>query len=232
MTGNTRRLVAVILLVVTACTSTPEDAVTTTDRSASTTRFLALGDSYTIGQSVDPDERWPVHLARQLENSGFSFVDVQIVARTGWTASELAEGIDGADPAGPFDLVTLLIGVNNQFRGLDLDQYQAEFEALLERAVGFAGGDPSRVIVVSIPDWGVTPFAAGDSADIIATEIDAFNSVGEDGAIRAGAHWVDITAVSRSDEPGLVADYGLHPSGAQYQAWVDLILPVALQALG
>ncbi len=232
MTGSALRLAATILLVITACTSTPEDAVTTTDRSPSATRFLALGDSYTIGQSVDPDERWPVHLARQLENSGISFVDVQIVARTGWTTSELVEGIDGADPAGPFDLVTLLIGVNNQFRGLELDQYRAEFEGLVDRAIGFAGGDPSRVIVVSIPDWGVTPFAAGYSADIIATEIDAFNSVGEEEAIRVGAHWVDITAVSRSDEPGLVAGDGLHPSGAQYQAWVDLILPVALQALG
>ena len=161
MTGSALRLAATILLVITACTSTPEDAVTTTDRSPSATRFLALGDSYTIGQSVDPDERWPVHLARQLENSGISFVDVQIVARTGWTTSELVEGIDGADPAGPFDLVTLLIGVNNQFRGLELDQYRAEFEGLVDRAIGFAGGDPSRVIVVARD--GTTPAAARDA---------------------------------------------------------------------
>jgi lysophospholipase L1-like esterase len=153
MTGNELRLTVTILLAVTACTSTPEDAVTTTEGTQSA-RYLALGDSYTIGESVEPDERWPVQLARQLENSGLSFVDVQIVARTGWTTSELAQGVDGADPAGPFDLVTLLIGVNNQFRGLDLDEYRTEFEALVDRAVGFAGGDPERVIVVSIPDWG------------------------------------------------------------------------------
>ncbi len=232
MTGNVLRLAVTILLVVTACTSTPEDAVTTTEGTPSAVRYLALGDSYTIGESVGPDERWPVQLARQLENSGLSFVDVQIVARTGWTTSELAQGVDGADPAGPFDLVTLLIGVNNQFRGLDLDEYRTEFEALVDRAIGFAGGDPALVIVVSIPDWGVTPFAVGFGSDVIATEIDAFNTVGENGAIRAGAHWVDITEVSRSDEPGLVADDGLHPSGAQYQAWVNLILPVALQAMG
>ncbi len=232
MTGNVLRLAMTILLVGTACTSTAEDAVTTTEGTQSAFRYLALGDSYTIGESVEPDERWPVQLARQLENSGRSFVDVQIVARTGWTTSELAQGVDGADPAGPFDLVTLLIGVNNQFRDLDLDEYRTEFEALVDRAIGFAGGDPSRVVVVSIPDWGVTPFAAGLPSDVITTEIDAFNTVGEDGASRAGAHWVDITGVSRSDEPGLVADDGLHPSGAQYQAWVNLILPVALQAMG
>jgi len=232
MTGYVLRLAATILLVTTACTSTPEDAVTTTEGSQQAFRYLALGDSYTIGESVEPDERWPVQLARQLENSGFSLVDVQIVARTGWTTSELAQGVDGADPVGPFDLVTLLIGVNNQFRGLGLDEYRAEFEALVDRAIGFAGGDPSRVIVVSIPDWGVTPFAAGYPSDVIATEIDAFNDVGEAGAIRAGTHWVDITAISRSGQPELAADDGLHPSGAQYQEWVSLILPVALQAVG
>ena len=119
-------------------------------------RYLALGDSYTIGESVAATERFPVQLAQTLK-----MPEPQIIAKTGWTTDELNAAIDAADPKGPFDLVTLLIGVNNQYRGRDAEQYRGEFAALLKRAIRFAGGDAKKVIVVSIPDWGVTPFAEG-----------------------------------------------------------------------
>jgi lysophospholipase L1-like esterase len=120
-------------------------------------RFLALGDSYTIGEGVDEAERWPVRLADLLRERGVPVGDPEIIARTGWTTDELAAAIDDADPQGPYALVTLLIGVNNQYRGRDAEEYRAQLADLLRRAVGFAGGDASRVVVLSIPDWSPTP---------------------------------------------------------------------------
>jgi lysophospholipase L1-like esterase len=191
-------------------------------------RFLALGDSYTIGESVAPSDRWPSRLARALR-----IPEPQIIAKTGWTTDELSAAIDGADPKGPFDLVTLLIGVNNQYRGRSADEYRQQFAALLERAIGFAGGSAQRVVVVSIPDWGVTPYAAGRDRARIASEIDRFNAIGGQETARAGARWVDITPISRraAAEPTLIAPDGLHPSAAMYAEWVKLIEPVAAKAV-
>lgn len=196
-------------------------------------RFLALGDSYTIGERVAPDERWPEWLIARLRAEGFDLAPPEIVAVTGWTTDELSAGIDAADPQGPYDLVSLLIGVNNQYRRRDLDNYRNEFRTLLRRAVAFAGGDAGRVLVVSIPDWGGTPFAQDDdrSAAQIASEIDAYNAVARAEAGSAGARFVDITSLSRTDDLEYVADDGLHPSGAQYAAWTDRILPAARAAL-
>ncbi|HEX6083547.1 MAG TPA: SGNH/GDSL hydrolase family protein [Thermoanaerobaculia bacterium] len=196
------------VLLLASCTSVSE-----TPR-----RYLALGDSYTIGESVDVSERFPVQLARTL-NIG----EPQIIAKTGWTTDELNAAIDEADPQGPFDLVTLLIGVNNQYRGRSADEYRTQFAGLLQRAIGFAGGDASRVVVVSIPDWGVTPFAEGRDRAKIARELDQYNAINREEASRAGAKWVDITAISRRDDPALVAGDGLHPSGKQYAEWAKVI---------
>ena len=192
-------------------------------------RYLALGDSYTIGQSVEVSERWPVQLVRLLRDDGVIISDPEIVARTGWTTGELAAGIARANPAGRFDLVTLLIGVNNQFRGLDIEQYRKEFSELLQQSVNFAVEEPSHVIVVSTPDWGVTPFARGLDLDRIAREIDQFNSVAFEEAERAGAIFVDATGISRlaATQPNLLAPDGLHPSGVMYSQWVELIFPAA-----
>jgi lysophospholipase L1-like esterase len=196
-------------------------------------RFLALGDSYTIGEGVAEAERWPVQLAAQLRTHGLALADPQIIARTGWTTDELHTGIQQAHPQGPFDLVTLLIGVNNQYRGLSPQAYRQEFANLLDQAIAFAGGQPARVIVLSIPDWGVTPFAAGRDRAAIGATIDEFNTINRDVTLRAGAHYVDITGLSRkaADELTLLADDQLHPSGRQYAAWVAAVLPVAIQAL-
>lgn len=198
-----------------------------------TVRYLALGDSYTIGEGVAESARYPVQLADQLSAEGYA-VTVEIIARTGWTTAELQRGIDNRNPEGEYELVTLLIGVNNQFRQRSLDEYQMEFRQLLLRAIGYAGGDASRVIVLSIPDYGVTPFATGLRRELIAAEIDSFNAVNRQQSEALGARYVDITPISRragSDLSLLAAD-GLHPSGKMYGEWVDLLLPVAIDALG
>lgn len=195
-------------------------------------RFLALGDSYTIGESVDSAGRWPVQLARALRARKLNVGDPEIVARTGWTTDELAAGIEIAAPGGPYDLVSLLIGVNNQYRGRDSEKYRVEFRSLLAQAVQFAGGKASRVIVLSIPDWGVTPFASGRDRAKIAVEIDRFNAIGRAESTAAGAHWVDVTPASREAHDAWYAADGLHPTAAQYARWVQLAMDAATAALG
>ncbi len=195
--------------------------------------YLALGDSYTIGESVDSASRWPVQLARALSKEGIAVGEPVIVAQTGWTTDELAAGIEAADPAGTFDLVSLLIGVNNQFRGRELEEYRIQLLDLISRAVAFAGGDPGRVLVLSTPDWGVMPFADGRDRGRIASEIDAFNEVERREAERAGVRFVDIAWISReaAGAPELVAADGLHPSAAMYARWVEAALPTVLEMM-
>ena len=199
-------------------------------------QFLALGDSYTIGESVAPEERWPVQLGALLRAEGLNVGDPTIIATTGWTTDELSAAIARAKPQGAFDLVSLLIGVNNQYRGRGQDEYREQFAALLQRAIGFAGGNPARVLVLSIPDWGVTPFAARLERDpaAVAADIDAFNAINRAETERPGAHYVDVTPFSReaAHDPSLLADDGLHPSGRMYAEWARLALPAAREALG
>jgi lysophospholipase L1-like esterase len=196
-------------------------------------RILSLGDSYTIGESVDPSARWPVQLVEALRKRGLSVADPVIVARTGWTTSDLQAGIRQANPQGEYDLVTLLIGVNNQYRGGELAAYRTQLRSLLQQSVDFAGGNPRRVVVISIPDWGVTPFAAGLDRNRIRDEIDGFNEVNRQEAETAGAAYVDITTDSRRAAliPDLIAGDGLHPSEKMYASWVDLMLPEILGIL-
>ncbi|HNO95606.1 MAG TPA: GDSL-type esterase/lipase family protein, partial [Anaerolineales bacterium] len=152
-------------------------------------RYLALGDSYTIGESVEEAERFPNQLASLLANEGVT-VDVKIIARTGWTTDELWRGIQAEVVEPPYDMVSLLIGVNNQYRGRGLEEYREGFIFLLNKAIEYAGGDVKRVVVFSIPDWGVTPFAYGRDTTQIANEIDAFNKVNLEESTKAGAHYV------------------------------------------
>ncbi len=197
-------------------------------------RFLALGDSYTIGEGVGLNERWPMQLAARLRDGGIDIDELQIIARTGWTTDELSGAMDAAQFEPPYALVTLLIGVNNQYRERALDEYRKQFRGLLNRAVALAGGEPGHAIAISIPDWGVTPFARGEGRDAqaVAAQIDAFNAIAQTEAAARGAHWVDVTGISRDPQIRslLVAD-GLHPSGAQYSRWVDAIAPVAAEIL-
>ena len=195
-------------------------------------RYLALGDSYTIGESVPEGDRWPNQLVKLLNTQG-NPVDVTIIARTGWTTDELWKGIQATEIQPPYDLVSLLIGVNNQYRGYDLDEYREQFVFLLTKAVEYAGGDPDRVIVLSIPDWGVTPFASGRDQELIARQIDDFNAVNREESEKAGVHYVDVTPSSRQavDDAALLAPDGLHPSGKMYTIWAENVLPIALEIL-
>lgn len=198
-------------------------------------RYLALGDSYTIGEGVAEEQRWPIQLTGLLREAGFKLDHPTLIAKTGWTTDELNAAIDQAGLPGPYDLVSLLIGVNNQYRGRDADEYRAEFRALLKRAISIVGGSPAHVLVLSIPDWGVTPFAAQAGRDraMIATAIDRFNAINREETARAGAHYVDVTPISRqaaNDEAWLAED-GLHPSGVMYAEWARLAFSAALPAL-
>jgi lysophospholipase L1-like esterase len=195
-----------------------------------TLRILALGDSYTIGEGVSPQERWPVRLAERLRAEGLTVDEPRIIARTGWTTDELASSIESAELDTEYDLVTLLIGVNNQYRGRSVEEYREQFRQLLNRAVELAGGRPERVIVLSIPDWGVTPFAQGRDRAAIAEQIDAFNLVKQVETEESGAWYVDITPFSReaARDGSLLAGDGLHPSGRMYAAWAEMALPAAL----
>lgn len=198
-------------------------------------RYLALGDSYTIGEGIEPGRAWPAQLAGALRARGIAVADPRTIAATGWTTDELDAAIDAAAPDGDHGLVSLLVGVNNQYRGRGAKEYHAQFTGLLERATGFASGDPGRVLVLSIPDWGVTPFAAGSGRDTaaIAQEIDAFNAIAADRCRQRGVAFVDITAASRErgGEPGMLAADGLHPSAAMHAEWARLALPAAKKLL-
>ena len=185
--------------------------------------YLALGDSYTIGESVSEKERWPIQLVSALEPEGFTFEKVQIIARTGWTTDELMQGIASENPGENYDLVSLLIGVNNQYRGRSVDEFKVQFTSLLDLAIDFAGGNKDHVFVVSIPDWGVTPFAADRDGEKIATEIDLYNAAKKEICQQYGILYIPITDISREvqSDPDLVAADGLHPSGRMYGRWVD-----------
>lgn len=190
-------------------------------------RYLALGDSYTIGESVSATERWPVQLADTLSALGIPFQSPQIIARTGWTTDELQTALETSELNPPYDWVSLLIGVNNQYRGRSVTSFEPEFQALLEQAIEWSGNRPDRVFVVSIPDWGAMPFAAGRNREQIAQEINTYNEATQRICQNFKVHWIDITPISRQLEtyPEWVASDGLHPSGAQYSAWVNQIFP-------
>lgn len=194
-------------------------------------RYLALGDSYTIGEDVAEAQRWPMQLARALRAEGVDLDDPRIIATTGWTTDELSGAMDAAEPLGEWDFVTLLIGVNNQYRKRTVDDYRVDFDALLTRAIALAGGHAERVVVVSIPDWGVTPFAARDARGpaAIGREIDAYNAAARTIAASRHVAFVDITPVSRTRgaEPAMLAPDRLHPSGAMYALWTAQVQPVA-----
>ena len=198
--------------------------------------YLALGDSYTIGEGVAPEGRWPLQLAEALRGHGIDLAAPRIIATTGWTTDELASAMDAEEPLGNWDFVSLAIGVNNQYRGRSAGDYRGEFQDLLKRAIRLAGGRADRVLVLSIPDWGVTPFAReqGRDATQIAAELDAYNAEAAAVCDRLGVAFVDITPVSRErgSEAAMLADDGLHPSARMYTLWTERAVPVARRLLG
>jgi lysophospholipase L1-like esterase len=195
--------------------------------------FLALGDSYTIGQSVTTDERFPYQTARLLIAAGIPVKEPVIIATTGWTTGNLLSAVATNPPTNNYDIVTLLIGVNNQYQHRPLEEYKSEFTMLLNKAIGYANNNPLHVFVVSIPDYSVTPFASGLNMAQIAMEIDQFNAANKQITLAAGVHYIDITPISRqgATEPALQATDGLHPSGKQYGLWSQLLAPEIKAAL-
>ena len=192
-------------------------------------RTIALGDSYTIGEAVAPEQRWVEQWAARMTAAGHGIRQpVRVIARTGWTTDELAAEIARQTPLGRWDLCTLMAGVNNQYRGRPLVEYRAQFEALLETAIGLVGGRPQRVQVLSIPDWGRTPFGrqSGRDLDAVSAEIDAFNAAAGQACARHGAAFLDITALTRAHQAdtAMHAGDGLHPSAAMYALWADALL--------
>lgn len=200
-------------------------SVTAMAQSATNISYLALGDSYTIGESVDEQQRWPVQLAERLSSKGKPCLPPKIIATTGWRTDDLANAIAKENLKAEYGLVSLLIGVNNQYQGKSVDAYKPEFEELLKTAIKLAGGDKSKVFVVSIPDYGYTPFGK-PKQPAISSELDKFNAANKEIAERMGVRYVNITDISRKgfDDPSLVASDGLHPSGKQYSLWVERIL--------
>jgi lysophospholipase L1-like esterase len=195
-------------------------------------KYLALGDSYTIGESVDVLLKFPVQLIVRLNYEKIE-LDPKIIAKTGWTTDELLEAIEEEAPSDDFDLVTLLIGVNNQYRGRDVDNYRQEFQVLLNKAVEFAKAEKDRVIVLSIPDYGVTPFGQKKGQRAIAEEIDQYNAINREISEQAGVNYIDITEISREalTKRYLIAQDELHPSGEMYGLWVDKMMSLVLEIL-
>ncbi|WP_240047158.1 SGNH/GDSL hydrolase family protein [Hymenobacter nivis] len=195
---------------------------------------LALGDSYTIGEGADEADRWPVQLAGMAQQAGLGVQAPDFIARTGWTTAELQAAIVASgNHRTDYGLVSLLIGVNNQYRGQSPALYRTEFRQLLATAVQFAGGRPGRVVVLSIPDWGLSPFAHNRDATLIASQIDEFNEVAQEECRRARVAFVDITPTTRSaagDASQFVKD-GLHYAGPQMQRWAQQALPVVQRLL-
>lgn len=187
--------------------------------------YLALGDSYTIGESVPIYQGFPYQVVQLLREKGLVLTAPEIVAKTGWTTDELQAGINNTRLLKSYDFVTLLIGVNNQYRGRTAENYATEFESLLNQAISFAGGHKDRVVVLSIPDWGQTPYAEGRDRAKIAKEIDAYNAVNQKISRQYGVHYIDITPGTReaSTDKGLVANDGLHPSGKDYARWARAV---------
>ena len=244
---RTIQLIIFTLLALTGCTKKngltnsgntvyTKDSTTLKIVNNDTIRYLALGDSYTIGQSVPLAESFPYQLTDTLSKLGFKTANPLIIATTGWTSADLITGIEQYNQNTPlsnnYDFVTLLIGVNDQYQGLSQTAYQKNFVQLLQQAIAYAKGDKTRVFVLSIPDYGVTPFANGQDA-VIGPEIDQFNAINLEESRMAGVNYLDITGISReaANSPNLIAPDGLHPSGLMYAQWVAALLPMVISRI-
>ena len=194
---------------------------------------LSLGDSYTIGEGVALHESFPYQTIQLLRSKGLHFHAPEIVAETGWTSFELAAHLLHTQLNEQYDFVTLLIGVNNQYRGLQIKEFKTDFEFLLKKALHFAGNNIDRVMVLSIPDWGVTPFAKNRDAAIISSEIDQYNNVCENLAKQYNICFVDITASTRlaKEDSSILAKDELHYSGKEMRDWAEILATLIMQQI-
>ena len=195
--------------------------------------YLALGDSYTVGEGIAARESFPFQVVNILRTKGIEFKSPKVVAKTGWTTDELQAAIHESKLHGQYDVVTLLIGVNNQYRKGSISDYVPEFESLLQQAIQFAGNNTRKVIVLSIPDWSVTPFGVGPTQTKIASEIDLFNEANKRIAEKYKVHYLNITPSTRQAacDSALIADDGLHPSGKEYNKWAKKVAAIIRSGL-
>lgn len=227
--------IAIIFLFLSSCSKKNDNSAKPPPVAMDTLHktYLALGDSYTIGESVAASERFPVQTVKILRQQNIDIVDPDIIAVTGWTTGDLLNALNNDLPKNNYSIVSLLIGVNNQYQGRSLDEYKNEFTELLSRAITYAGNNKDHVFVISIPDYSVTPFAEGSDTAEIAKEIDDFNAANKAITLSEGVAYIDMTSISREfkNDPSLVAGDGLHPSGEQYKKWSELLAPVILQKI-
>jgi lysophospholipase L1-like esterase len=195
--------------------------------------LLALGDSYTIGEAVDKGDSFPMQTIRRLREKNIVFAPPKVIAATGWTTADLIKALDLEAIKDTYSFVTVLAGVNNQYQHRSLSEYKTEFSVLLHHAISCGGGIKNQVIVLSIPDYSVTPFAENLNKDIISKEIDEFNNANKTIALEAGVHYLDIISISRSakNEPSLIASDGLHPSAKMYAEWSLLLSECIMQEI-
>ncbi|MBT8317237.1 SGNH/GDSL hydrolase family protein [Lutibacter sp.] len=226
-----KKIIILIFIVVTSFScnqkeQTKPTIIETIEVMETPKTYLALGDSYTIGQSVLEKDRFPVILVDELNKMDIKYNPPKIIAKTGWTTDELKAAIDLEEINEQYDFVSLLIGVNNQFRGRAIEEFRIQFIDLLETAIKFANNKPENVVVVSIPDWGVSPFAQNRDTEKIANEIDAFNAVKKEETLRKGVLFVNITPISRlaKDNLNFIAEDELHFSGEMHRLWVQEII--------
>jgi len=229
------QVVLVLLTAISGCTKKAATMPAATDHKTTITKmttdsltYLALGDSYTIGEAVLQSQSFPYQLGSGLTFASVPVAHPTIIATTGWTTDNLINAIANSGTGNKkYDFVTLLIGVNDQFQGLSQNNYQVKFAQVLNTAISFANGDTSRVFVLSIPDYGVTPFAGGNDS-VIGPQIDQFNAINKAESMKAGVHYLDITGISRqaATDPSLIAPDGLHPSGKMYGLWVQKLEPL------
>lgn len=231
---NTFKIIALILLLFNCTANENEFPITSKEISSKEQKefnYLALGDSYTIGESVSSNQSFPMQLSRRLESELNTRMETKIIARTGWRTDDLQNGIANTRVDKPQDLVTLLIGVNNQYQGKPFEQYEKEFPELLNTALDFVEGNAEKVVVISIPDYAFTPFGQSRDVDKISREIDQYNAFARSIAIENKVRFVEITDITRSglEQPQLVASDGLHPSGEAYSKFVDRIFPLVVE---
>jgi lysophospholipase L1-like esterase len=235
-----KKLIFIIAFAFIACeTHKPEEMdplntntpTNSTPNNNTTFSYLALGDSYTIGESVATSERWPVQLVELLKKQGINYNTPKIIAKTGWTTDELKAAIIAENNKEKYNLVTLLIGVNDQYRGRNVEEFRTYYNELLTMALEFTNYDAKKVIVVSIPDWGVSPFAVNRDREKISQEIDLYNSVKKEETLKRNIQFIDITSISRQalNNENYIASDGLHFSGAMYQLWAQKILNEAFK---
>lgn len=207
------------------------DTLRTSDSTGA--KFLALGDSYTIGQSVGENERFPAQTVRLLQSQNINAQYPEYIATTGWTTTNLLSAINSQNPSKDFDIVTLLIGVNDQYQTEDTTGYRERFSELLNKAVEFAGGRKTHVFVLSIPDYGATPFVQQSNKAAVSMQIDQFNAINKEITLQNGITYIDITPSTRqaANDASLIANDGLHPSGKEYAVWAGMLAPLIKKVL-